>query len=363
MWQTVEISKLELGNGEKHNSIVASTIRELQGVLPLVATGVVKDALYGVPPAKSKISILEGIARQMVAYNAKLRLMIDSIDQLNMLKDYSTKNPGIPAWSIFLKVDIGDHRAGQEATSATFDSLVKEIITTTDKYVELHGVYVHRGSSYGSAGVYDAQAHLKLEVEGVKAAASVVRKYSSSRYVLSMGATPTAHIVSSEVKSWMKDLQTYGEVEIHAGNYALLDIQQVATGLVSPSDIAGKVVAEVLSYYADRDEYLIDAGVLALAREPGRIPGIAIVEGQPMSGSRWVLNRVSQEHGILGRRTDAVDGFMSADSIESVDPKWEIGDKIVLLPQHACITSSMYQWYFAVENGVVDEILLPWRGW
>ncbi|KAK7205964.1 putative serine dehydratase domain-containing protein [Myxozyma melibiosi] len=358
--KTIEITQLELGNGEKHKSVVASTIREIRGVFPLVVSGMVDNVLYGVPPAKSKIPTLAEISSSMAAHGAKLLLMIDSLDQLHVLEEYRSKNPDIPVWSIFLKVDIGDHRAGQEVTASSFETLIEEAVSDQKGYVSLFGLYVHRGASYDSSGAYDARAHLQLEVQGVKTAAMIAQKYTSSRFVLSMGATPTAQIVDKEVEDWMKDLQSYGDVEIHAGNYAMLDIQQVATGLVTVSDVAGKVVAEVLSYYKDRDEYLVDAGVLALAREPGRIPGIALIDGQPLSGKRWVLTRVSQEHGIISRREDAVN---VAESTGSATESWGIGEKVLLLPQHACITSSMYQWYFAIENGVVSDVLIPWRGW
>ncbi|KAK9448847.1 putative serine dehydratase domain-containing protein [Limtongia smithiae] len=373
--KTGEIVRIQLGNGAKHTAVVASTLPEIRGLLPLVHDGVVTDILYGIPPAKSKLPELANIAREMFYHGAQLRLMLDSTAQV----EYIAAVPS-PAqkWSVFVKVDVGDNRAGRAAASSELADVVRALFAADTEKVELYGFYAHRGSSYGATGVAAVIEHLRTELEGVTTAAklafSILLKSSSALrsapFVLSVGATPTAQtsaLASDEVASLFmtarKEVQHMPTTfEIHAGNYAILDIQQVATGLVAPSDVAGAVVAEVLAYYADRQEYLVDAGVLALAREPGRIPGIATVKGQKISGPRWIIGRVSQEHGILSKRTDDVPGVIE-DSEPEPATTWELGDKVLLLPQHVCITSSMFQWYFILENDLVVDVYIPWRGW
>ncbi|KAK9488548.1 hypothetical protein V1527DRAFT_433546 [Lipomyces starkeyi] len=370
--KTAEIVRLQLDNGRKHQSVVASTISEIRGLAPLVQDGTVKDILYGIPPTKSKIPTVAGIAQQLHQFGATLRLMIDSPVQLQFLRDYSQNHPnyGLP-WSIFIKINVGDNRAGQTMGGSDLLEVIQQAVIAEN--IGLYGFYSHAGGSYSSTSFDSASEFLDKEVRSVYEASALARSIilaseaGQQRFVLSVGATPTAH-TSAKAFEMTKNLFTKAmendDLEIHAGNYAMLDMQQVATSLVSPSNIAGRVVAEIITYYSDRNEYLIDAGVLALAREPGRIPGIATIKGQRVSGERWIVGRVSQEHGILTKRTENIENVLEEPLDEATIPKsWTPGDRVVLLPQHSCITSSMYQWYYVVENDIVVDVFVPWRGW
>ncbi|KAJ8104035.1 hypothetical protein POJ06DRAFT_204959 [Lipomyces tetrasporus] len=370
--KTAEIVRLQLDNGRKHKSVVASTISEIRGLAALVQDGSVNDILYGIPPTKSKIPTLAATAQELHTFGATLRLMIDSGLQLQFLRDYSESHPNhaLP-WSIFIKVNVGDNRAGQTLAASELTEVIRQAVFGKD--VQLYGFYTHAGGSYSSTSANSASEYLVKEVGGVYEAAALAKSMllpadaGRQRFVLSVGATPTAHtsaIAGESITNLFAKVMENDELEIHAGNYAMLDMQQVATGLVSPSDIAGRVVAEVITYYSDRNEYLIDAGVLALAREPGRIPGIATIMGQRVSGERWIVGRVSQEHGIITKRTETIENVLEESLDEATIPKsWTPGDRVVLLPQHSCITSSMYQWYYIVENDIVVDVFLPWRGW
>ena len=136
------------------------------------------------------------------------------------------------------------------------------------------------------------------------------------------------------------------------GCYPANDLQQLSTKSISEGDLAIKVVAEVCSVYPDRNEALINAGVLALSRETSHaFPGYGNVVGQ-----KWRVGRLSQEHGILV----ASDGDTSA----QVDVYFKVGQKVLLNVQHVCITVSGHGWYFVMDDeGVVVDVWLPWRGW
>lgn len=112
------------------------------------------------------------------------------------------------------------------------------------------------------------------------------------------------------------------------------------------------VIAEVCSVYPERNEALINAGVLALTREPGEFKGFARIRGCKKRG--WMVGRVSQEHGIL-----VCDG-----DEHRVEEVWTIGDKIELDIQHTCIVGAMYGWHFVTdEDGIVCDIYFPWKWW
>lgn len=136
------------------------------------------------------------------------------------------------------------------------------------------------------------------------------------------------------------------------GCYPANDLQQLSTKSINVEDLAVNVVAEICSIYPDRNEALINAGVIALSRETSHgFPGFGNI-----IGSNWKVGRLSQEHGILLPTDES--------SSEKVAEKFQVGQKVLLNIQHVCITVSAYGWYFVVDDaGIVTDIWYPWRGW
>lgn len=173
-------------------------------------------------------------------------------------------------------------------------------------------------------------------------------------------------------------------IEIHAGVYPVLDIQQLAThalphSLLAWDDVALTVLAEVASLYPARGEnsspeVLVGCGVLALGREPCKAyagwgilspwnrPGVRAPSTGPETHVGWQVGRLSQEHGILVWGS----GIGFEGQVESM-PEEEglrIGQKVRIWPNHACITGAGFGWYLIVDGG--DEIVdvwPRWRGW
>lgn len=112
-----------------------------------------------------------------------------------------------------------------------------------------------------------------------------------------------------------------------------------------------RILSEVCSIYPERNEAIVNAGVIALAREAGPSPGFARV----VDANEWNVGRLSQEHGII---------VSASDSPAQVESIFHVGQKVLLYIQHACITAAAYGWYFVVdENDVVTDIWYPWKGW
>jgi D-serine deaminase-like pyridoxal phosphate-dependent protein len=103
-------------------------------------------------------------------------------------------------------------------------------------------------------------------------------------------------------------------LELHAGVYSVLDMQQLSTRSSDIRDnhhdqIALSVLAEVISVYNDdersKPEVLIAAGTLALGREPCQsYAGWGVVAfdkdvGVSDQQRRLIVERISQEHSIL----------------------------------------------------------------
>jgi D-serine deaminase-like pyridoxal phosphate-dependent protein len=327
-----------LGNG-RHRRAIASTLCEIEGLLPLVEEGTLDECLYGVPVCASALPRLADLSKKI-----KIVLMIDCDQQIDLLEKHNQKTLSSSAWDVFIKVDVGTHRAGVTLSSKSLPTLVKRVGSSSAS--QLYGFYCHAGHSYSVHNAEEALAMLHLEVNGVTEAARLATP-GSRKLVVSVGATPTAHVVSA-LKAIIPSTL---ELELHAGNFCANDLQQLATGLISESHLAIRIMAEVCSVYPERNEALINAGVIALTRETSDFAG----HGKPVDHPAWNVVRVSQEHGILGRLHGAGG---------NVEEEFKVGDRVLLWCQHACITASNFHVYFVVdENDVVVDTWIPWKGW
>ncbi|RHZ46995.1 D-serine ammonia-lyase DSD1 [Aspergillus thermomutatus] len=339
--KSLEVTRMMLGNGT-HRKIVASTLCEIRGALPLAEEGILDECLYGLPIYPSALPHLSALSSKL-----KIVLMVDNEAQIDALETFAQSAGRTTPWPVFIKVDVGSHRAGLESSSPALRNLVEKV--EGSPAAEVYGFYCHAGHSYGCRTAEAAATVLRSEVEGVvRAAAHLDRQGEGRKVVVSFGSTPTAHVVNSIRRALPEGL----EVELHAGNFPANDLQQVCTGLVAENQQAVRVLAEVCSVYPERNEALINAGTVALTKETSEMVGFGRVTDQP----GWAVVRMAQEHGILGL-TDASSG-------QRVEEVFHVGQKVMLYIQHACITAAQHHVYYVVDEGdVVRETWVPWKGW
>ncbi|KAG4263313.1 hypothetical protein LB506_007377 [Fusarium annulatum] len=330
--KSLEVTRLMMADG-KYRGIIASTIPEIQGALPLVKEGILEECLYGLP-------VYPGILPRLIELRKSLRimLMVDNEQQVDFLEESaSSKQP----WDVFIKLDVGSRRAGVEANSAALNSLVER--AQKSPAISIYGFYCHAGHSYGGRSRDEAEKTLNIEVSSVLAAAKLLP--SDRQLVISVGSTPTAHVVESLKASMPENIK----LELHAGNFPCNDLQQVSTGLVTETQQSVSVAAEVCSVYPERNEALVNAGVIALSREASAFSGFGRVVGSPA----WGVARLSQEHGILGTSEG-----------RKVDEDFKVGQKVQLWCNHACIAAAAFYVYYVVdEQGIVRDTWIPWKGW
>ncbi|KAL2832489.1 putative serine dehydratase domain-containing protein [Aspergillus cavernicola] len=356
--KSLEVTRMMLGNGQ-HRKIVASTIPEIEGTLPLVKEGVLDECLYSMPIYPSVLPRLLHLSTSL-----KIVLMIDNEQHIDLLEKFSSSVNAPQPWPVFIKIDVGTRRAGMVKSSYALPTLVQRV--ERSNAVELYGFYCHAGHSYACRSSESAAEVLKDEVEGVLSASkhltSTPASASTRKVVVSIGSTPTAHVVSS-----LKEvLPEYLQLELHAGNFPCNDLQQLCTSLIRPSGQSLRVLSEVCSVYPERNEALINAGTIALSKETSDIPGYARVSDSP----QWAVLRMSQEHGILGfEGAPEVLKVLGVDrdgvrEEEKAEEEFRVGDKVFLWCQHACITAAAHSVYFVVDEGdVVREVWVPWKGW
>ncbi|KAM3162468.1 D-serine dehydratase [Lachancea thermotolerans] len=350
--KTVEGTLLQLGSNERRtDKIVVSTLMEAWGLLPLIEQGLINDVLFSLPVVKSRLSELAALSERV----PNLRLMLDNREQLQVLSEFSESFTFQKKWSVFIKINMGTDRAGFSDDFTLKETLCDLLKSPLKDYVSLYGFYCHAGHSYASSTEEQAKSYLLNEITSGNAACKKALEVDPSlKLQLSVGATPTAH--ASEMLKVSSLGKLYGRLELHAGNYPFCDLQQMSTNCINSKQVSCKVLAEVVSSYPGRGskapgEQLVNAGVIALAREFGPLPGHGRVSC-PEEYENWIVGRLSQEHGILTPLKERETAMIP------------LGTKVQIIPQHSCITAASYPWYFIIDNGdSVVDIWVPWRGW
>lgn len=412
--KTLELTRLQVGEDPATPAnIIVSTLKEAEKTMPLLqefqSKGRKVNVLYAFPVYPSVIPRLAAISKTLGP--GSVSVMVDHPDQVPLLATLTAQSGGHQPL-VFLKIDVQTHRAGTIPGTPTYQSLMDAVLASEGQgSCLLHGLYAHAGQSYYTRKDWAALMYLTDEYSVLHRVAKEVRGISPGHaLVLSVGATPTATALQhpdfvgesaagaadkedeararvAGLSGLIGALKKDGlELEVHAGVYPTLDLQQLAThardrSLLSSSDIGVTVVAEVASLYENRGEgglteALVNAGSLALGREPCKEDGPGHYSGwgmvAPWGEARlekvepaprefpavhggWQVGRISQEHGILvwkGAKEDLV--------------PLKFGQRVRIWPNHSCIAGAGYDHYLVVDSrrkGAENEVIDVWERW
>lgn len=132
-------------------------------------------------------------------------------------------------------------------------------------------------------------------------------------------------------------------------------------GICEIDDIAISVLATVIGHQREKGWILIDAGWMAMSQDRGTSKqdinqGYGVVcdsSGAPFHD--LILADANQEHGIVTLRPGS----------GGVLPDLAIGDRVRILPNHACATGAQHRSYHVV-HGKSDVVINEWprfSGW
>ncbi|SMN18501.1 similar to Saccharomyces cerevisiae YGL196W DSD1 D-serine dehydratase (aka D-serine ammonia-lyase) [Maudiozyma saulgeensis] len=369
----------QLGVGLIENpkdSIVVSTIKEATELLNYqdkIGKQYVKDICFGLP------ACVPGIIDQLNTLSGRvqnLRIFVDNVEHLDNLVKFG-RSTNDKKWSIFVKVDMGTHRAGLPTESEDFLELLKKLITPeVAEVADLYGFYAHAGHSYNVTNILDAHELLLYEIKAVNEAAKMFTrlnpKANARNLTLSVGATPTSNSLrvrdDLEINEYIKD-KLVGTLEIHCGNYCLYDLQQLSTNCINDFECSGYVLGTILSSYKERHEMLTNTGVMVLTRESSKfngnglcVPINSILKDESYK-IEWYVDRISQEHGILRQHADKDEREHPKDAAP-LNPLLKLGQKIAIIPQHACIVMGQFPHYFVLDkDNKVSDVWTPFQKW
>lgn len=333
--KSVEIARRMMNTPQGPATV--STLREAE----LFAEAGITDVIYAVGVTPSKLAKVIELRRG----GCDLAVLLDTVEQAQAVASAS-REAGIiiPA---LIEIDCDGHRSGILPGDA---DRLRAIAAALVDGGELRGVLTHAGGSYSARG-NKLKDCADTERKAVIEAATILRKAGYACPIVSMGSTPTAH----------NAVVLDGVTEVRAGVFIFFDLVMAGIGICKVEDIAISVLATVIGHQREKGWILIDAGWMAMSQDRGTSKQevnqgyglVCDVSGQPFDN--LILADANQEHGIITVRPGSDAGL----------PALQIGDRVRILPNHACATGAQHQAYHVVR-GACDLVEGEWQrfgGW
>lgn len=317
--KSIEVARLALGDA----SFRAGTVSTLEEAAYFAERGL-GDLTYavGITPAK-----LDRVAA--LPAGARVGVLTDDVRVARAIAAHPAR---FDAW---IEIDSGQHRGGVAPEDPRLIEIGRAL--ASGPRVALRGVLTHAGHSYGGRGPGELAVVAEEERRAAVRAAERLREAGIECPEVSVGSTPTAvHARSLE-----------GVTELRAGVYVFGDLFQAAIGTCTVDDIAVSVLASVVS--RREGHAWIDAGALALTQDRsldalgggyGEVRDLAL---GPLPGAP----RVDALHQVHGRVV-ATEGSLRG---------LEVGARVRVLPNHACLTAAMFDRYYVLEG---ERVVAEW---
>lgn len=271
-------------------------------------------------------------ARFAAEANRRGRVIV-GIDSLALADALSTaaKAEGVVI-PVRVEIDTGLRRTGVTGDEAL--ALAAEIDALAG--VKLEGVYTHEGQLASIRGTRD-----ELRDAGHSASrrlvevATLLRAAGHTIDSVSVGSTP----------GWDSAPFVDGVTEARPGTYVFFDANQWRLGSADLGRCALHLHATVVS--APRSgEVVIDAGIKALSSDRSNRGDVAgtVLDADDAPVADATFSRAYEEHGVLeGRGT----------------LRWKVGDRVRVLPNHACGVVNMWSRVVVVDGDRVVDIWTP----
>ena len=236
---------------------------------------------------------------------------------------------------VLVKIDVGFHRCGIDPDTRDTLKEIREMAALPG--LSFRGLLSHAGQAYHAHSEDELRRIAEAEARTMHDIAERCRAGGLVVEEVSLGATPTARY----------SLQQDGFTEFRPGNYVYFDRTQVALGAATLDDCALTVLATVVSK-PSADRIILDAGSKTLTNDGARgftpAPGFGTV----LDHDNLLIERLSEEHAtvrVLNKST-------------ALEP----GDRVRILPNHACVVSNLVDSAWLVDGERVEPLEIAARG-
>lgn len=281
--------------------------------------------------------------RALVERGVDLSVGVDHIEQARGLSQVMNaaaagSGAGAPALAskplgVMIEVDTGSHRGGVQPADAV--ALGRQVAAL--RGLEVRGVYAFEGYQYAAAD-HAALAEVTWEdQESLVAVGQALGTVLGIEPVISAGSTPA---LSGNVPTHP------GITELRFGTYIFNDAAQ-AKVMGTTDHSAAYVLATVVARPAP-DRAILDSGSKTLSMDAWA-PGVCWTGGYglvcDLSGAPYagmMVTGLSEEHGTV--KGSAVDQL-------------QVGQKVLVLPNHICPVINLFDEMYAVRGGHVEMVL------
>ena len=270
------------------------------------------------------VNILEIDEINNLAANISINILVESTESALFMKDRLLNNVGV-----FIKIDTGYHRTGIESGDSDIIDEICSVIDSSNT-MNFKGFLAHSGNTYNAKSKEEV---ISIHNKSCEIMIALKAKYIGTypNMIVSLGDTPSCSIA--------EDFS--GIDEVRPGNFVFYDLVQNRIGACSLDQIAVAMACPIVAINYNRNEIVIYGGGVHFSKEHlqddcyGKIYGI-IVETK---GNAWgnaidnmYVKSLSQEHGVISVP-------------ENIIKDYKIGDLLIILPTHSCMTVSCMGFY------------------
>jgi len=197
--------------------------------------------------------------------------------------------------------------------------------------LKLRGILTHEGQAYNFPDLAERERVVMQAAGEMERTAQLLREHGFACEVVSVGSTPSATIIGKAA----------GVTEVRTGNYVFYDRVQLKLGSCTEEQMSASVLATVVSRPAP-DRAIIDAGNKTMCTDNAADFNNTI--GAVVDHPELTFNYSSEEHGRITSKSGAI--------------SLQVGDRVRLLPNHACGMMNMHDEVYAVRG---DSVVEMWK--
>ncbi len=304
-----EIVKLQIENGA--SGITCAKLGEAE----VMADAGISDILIANQIiGETKLKRLMGLARR-----TRTSIAVDS--EFGAVSLNTALGQAGLAMDVLIEINCGQNRCGLSPGEEVLQLAMKIIQL---EHVNLRGLMTHGGHVYAQSTQADIEKVGLHEGRAMVETAELLRSNGIEIETVSVGSTPTSSYCAA-VK---------GITEIRPGTYIFNDLIMVDLFAAAIKNCALSVLATVTSRPA-KNRAILDAGKKTLTADTGH--GSCSSRYGLIPAKNTLVSRLSEEHGIIESDTD-----------------FEIGEKVKIIPNHACVVVNMFDEMYGLRNGEVE---------
>ena len=282
----------------------------------------IKNIMYAYPVA-SEVSIKRVIE---LAGKSNFIIRLDNLDGAALIEKYAAEADIIIQYTIIINAGL-DRFGLKPGKILDFAEAMKKF-----PHLKFVGVSSHPGHVYSATRHEEIQKYVNDERGSVAEAVKALKDAGYSLEIVSSGSTPT----------FWGSLEDENIQIFHPGNYIFCDYIQMSIDIAREDECALVVYATIVSH-PNAETYICDAGAKCLGLDQGAhgnaaIKGHGYVKGHP----ELTVYSLSEEVGKI-----------HADGPTDI----RVGDKIEIIPNHACSSANLTSYYIGVRGDEVERAI------